>query len=381
MKYVDEYRDGEVAQGLAKAIAAEVRPDRRYNFMEFCGGHTHAISRYGVPDLLPVNVRMIHGPGCPVCVLPIGRIDLAIQLALERGVIVCTYADTVRVPASNGLSLMKAKARGGDIRMVYAVTDALKIARDNPGKDVVFFAIGFETTTPPTAVAIKAAQAEGLKNFSVLCCHVLTPSAIMNILESPEVRELGTVPLDGFIGPAHVSTVIGSRPYEFFAEEYRKPVVIAGFEPLDVMQAILMLVRQVNEGRATVENEFTRAVTPEGNEKAQNLVSDVFELRRSFEWRGLGEVPYSALRIREKYAEFDAERRYGLEYRPVPDNKACECGAILRGVKKPTDCKIFGTVCTPETPMGSCMVSSEGACAAHYTYGRHKDMETEHAQG
>ena len=375
MKYVDEFRDGALARRIGERIAAEVQPGRRYHFMEFCGGHTHAISRYGVADLLPAAVKMIHGPGCPVCVLPIGRIDLAIQLALERGVIVCTYADTVRVPASNGLSLMKAKARGGDIRMVYAVTDALKIARDNPEKEVVFFAIGFETTTPPTAVAIQLAQAEGLKNFSVLCCHVLTPSAIMNILESPEVRELGTVPLDGFIGPAHVSTVIGSRPYEFFAEEYRKPVVIAGFEPLDVMQAILMLVRQVNEGRATVENEFTRAVTPEGNEKAQNLVSDVFELRRSFEWRGLGEVPYSALRIREKYAEFDAERRYGLEYRPVPDNKACECGAILRGVKKPTDCKIFGTVCTPETPMGSCMVSSEGACAAHYTYGRHKDME------
>ncbi len=381
MKYVDEFRDGEVAQGLARAIAAEVRPDRRYNFMEFCGGHTHAISRYGVPDLLPANVRMIHGPGCPVCVLPIGRIDLAIQLALENGVILCTYADTLRIPASGGLSLMRAKAQGskltgrGDIRMVYAVTDALRIARDNPEKEVVFFAIGFETTTPPTAVAIKQARAEGLKNFSVLCCHVLTPSAIMNILESPEVRELGTVPLDGFIGPAHVSTVIGSRPYEFFAEEYRKPVVIAGFEPLDVMQAIRMLVRQVNEGRAEVENEFTRAVTPEGNEKAQNLVSEVFELRRSFEWRGLGEVPYSALKIRAAYADLDAERRFGLEYQPVPDNKACECGAILRGVKKPTDCKIFGTVCTPENPMGSCMVSSEGACAAHYTYGRHKDVE------
>ncbi len=371
MKYVDEFRDGSVAQGLASAIAAEVRPDRRYHFMEFCGGHTHAISRYGVPDLLPANVRMIHGPGCPVCVLPIGRIDLAIKLALEDGAILCTYADTVRVPASGGLSLMRAKARGGDIRMVYAVTDALKIARDNPGKQVVFFAIGFETTTPPTAVAIKQAEAEGLNNFSVLCCHVLTPSAIMNILESPEVRELGTVPLDGFIGPAHVSTVIGSRPYAFFAEEYRKPVVIAGFEPLDVMQAILMLVRQVNSGRAEVENEFTRAVTPDGNEKAQNLVSEVFELRRSFEWRGLGEVPYSALKIREAYAGFDAERRFNLEYRPVPDNKACECGAILRGVKQPTDCKIFGTVCTPENPMGSCMVSSEGACAAHYSYGRH----------
>ncbi|MDA8416665.1 MAG: hydrogenase formation protein HypD [Betaproteobacteria bacterium] len=373
MKYIDEFRDGEVAQGLAKAIACEVRDDRRYNFMEFCGGHTHAISRYGVPDLLPDNVRMIHGPGCPVCVLPIGRIDLAIYLALVKGVILCTYADTVRVPASDSLSLMKAKAAGGDIRMIYAVSDALKIARENPHKDVVFFAIGFETTTPPTAVAIKQAKAENLHNFSVLCCHVLTPSAIINILESPEVRELGTVPLDGFVGPAHVSIVIGSGPYEFFAKEYRKPVVIAGFEPLDVMQAILMLVRQVNEGRAEVENEFTRAVTPAGNIKAQSLVSEVFELRRSFEWRGLGEVPFSALKIRKDYAEFDAEQRYELEYKPVPDNKACECGAILRGVKKPTDCKIFGTVCTPENPMGSCMVSSEGACAAHYSYGRHND--------
>jgi hydrogenase expression/formation protein HypD len=373
MKYIDEFRDGEVAQGLANAIASEVRDDRRYNFMEFCGGHTHAISRYGVPDLLPDNVRMIHGPGCPVCVLPIGRIDLAIYLALVKGVILCTYADTVRVPASDSLSLMKAKAAGGDIRMIYAVSDALKIARENPHKEVVFFAIGFETTTPPTAVAIKQAKAENLHNFSVLCCHVLTPSAIINILESPEVRELGTVPLDGFVGPAHVSIVIGSGPYEFFAKEYRKPVVIAGFEPLDVMQAILMLVRQVNEGRAEVENEFTRAVTPAGNIKAQSLVSEVFELRRSFEWRGLGEVPFSALKIRKDYAEFDAEQRYELEYKPVPDNKACECGAILRGVKKPTDCKIFGTVCTPENPMGSCMVSSEGACAAHYSYGRHKD--------
>jgi hydrogenase expression/formation protein HypD len=375
MKYVDEFRDGDIAQGLAKAIASEVREDVRYNFMEFCGGHTHAISRYGVPDLLPPNVRMIHGPGCPVCVLPIGRIDMAIYLALVKNVILCTYADTVRIPASDNLSLMKAKAKGGDIRMVYAVTDALHIARENPDREVVFFAIGFETTTPPTAVAIKQAQAESLGNFSVLCCHVLTPSAITSILESPEVRELGTVPLDGFIGPAHVSTVIGSRPYECFAEEYQKPVVIAGFEPLDVMQAILMLIRQVNEGRAEVENEFTRAVTPEGNTKAQTLVSDVFELRDSFEWRGLGEVPYSALKIRPGYATFDAERRFELDYQQVPDHKACECGAVLRGVKKPTNCKIFGTVCTPENPMGSCMVSSEGACAAHYTYGRHKDYE------
>ncbi|TSA14848.1 MAG: hydrogenase formation protein HypD, partial [Comamonadaceae bacterium] len=354
--------------------AHSVQGDRRYSFMEFCGGHTHAISRYGLSDLLPQNVRMVHGPGCPVCVLPIGRVDMAIHLALQQNVILCTYGDTLRVPASNGLSLMKAKARGGDIRMVYSTLDALRLARENPQRQVVFFAIGFETTTPPTALAIQQAQLEQLSNFSVLCCHVLTPAAISQILESPEVRQWGTVPIDGFIGPAHVSTVIGSRPYEFFAEEYRKPVVIAGFEPLDVMQAILMLVRQVNEGRAEVENEFSRAVTREGNLKAQERVAEVFELRREFEWRGLGLVPYSALQIREKYAAFDAERRFHLEYQSVPDNKACECGAILRGVKRPQDCKIFGTVCTPENPIGSCMVSSEGACAAHYSYGRYKDM-------
>lgn len=374
MKYIDEFRDGELAKQIGERIHAEANPQRAYSFMEFCGGHTHAISRYGVLELLPANVRMVHGPGCPVCVLPIGRIDLAIRLALERDAIVCTYGDTMRVPASDSLSLIKAKARGGDIRMVYSAADALAIARANPQREVVFFAIGFETTTPPTALAIRDAQREGLANFSVLCCHVLTPSAITHILESPEVRQFGTVPIDGFVGPAHVSIVIGSAPYDHFAEEYRKPVVIAGFEPLDVMQAILMLVRQVNRGAAHVENEFTRAVTHEGNLRAQALVSEVFELRPSFEWRGLGEVPYSALKIREAFAAFDAERRFDLAYQSVPDNKACECGAILRGVKRPTDCKIFGTVCTPENPVGSCMVSSEGACAAHYTYGRFRDI-------
>ena len=374
MKYIDEFRDGELARKIAARLAAEVQPGRSYSFMEFCGGHTHAISRYGVAELLPPNVRMVHGPGCPVCVLPIGRIDLAIQLALEQSAIVCTYGDTLRVPASRGLSLVKAKARGGDIRMVYSAADALAIARQNPEREVVFFAIGFETTTPPTALVIRNAQREGLGNFSVLCCHVLTPSAITHILQSPEVRQYGTVPIDGFIGPAHVSIIIGSAPYEHFAEEYRKPVVIAGFEPLDVMQAVLMLVRQVNDGRYEVENEFTRAVDREGNLNAQALVAEVFELRTSFEWRGLGEVPYSALKIRPAFAQFDAERRFSLDYKPVADNKACECGAILRGVKKPTDCKIFGTVCTPENPVGSCMVSSEGACAAHYSYGRFRDI-------
>jgi hydrogenase expression/formation protein HypD len=374
MKYIDEYRDGKLGRQIAARIAAEADPARSYSFMEFCGGHTHAISRYGVTELLPKNVRMVHGPGCPVCVLPIGRIDQAIDLALKRGVIVTTYADTLRVPASGDLSMMKAKARGADIRMVYSVNDALKIARDNPEREVVFFAIGFETTTPPTALALQTAQREALQNFSVLCCHVLTPAAITHILESPEVKDWHTVPLDGFVGPAHVSILIGSRPYEGFAVQYQKPVVIAGFEPLDVMQAILMLVRQINEGRAVVENEFTRAVTRDGNAAAIKVVAEVMEMRDSFEWRGLGEVPHSALKIRPEYAQWDAERKFDLHYRAVADHKQCECGAILRGLKRPTDCKLFGTVCTPESPMGSCMVSSEGACAAHYSYGRFRDI-------
>ncbi len=376
MKYVDEFRDGKLARGLAAAIARTVLTTRSYRLMEFCGGHTHAIARYGLRDLLPANVQMIHGPGCPVCVLPIGRIDQAIRLALDRGVILCAYGDTLRVPASGGLSLLKARAQSGDVRMIYSAADALKLARENPQREVVFFAIGFETTTPPTALVIQQAQAEDLKNFSVLCNHVLTPAAMTHILESPEVRDYGSVPLDGFIGPAHVSTIIGSRPYEFFAEEYRKPVVIAGFEPLDVMQAILMLVTQINQGRSEVENQFRRAVTRAGNLKAQAVVAEVFELRRSFEWRGLGETPYSALKIRAPFAGFDAERRYGLDYVSAPDHKACECGAILRGVKQPQECKIFGTVCTPDTPVGACMVSSEGACAAHYTYGRFSDTQS-----
>lgn len=374
MKYIAEFRDGDGARHIAENIKLEARPDKSYHFMEFCGGHTHAISRYGIADLLPPNVRMIHGPGCPVCVLPIGRIDLAIRLALDRGVMICTYGDTMRVPASDSLSLIKAKARGADIRMVYSAHDALKLAEQHPDREVVFLAIGFETTTPPTALVLRDAAARAVGNFSVLCCHVLTPSAITHILESAEVRTLGTVPIDGFIGPAHVSIVIGSEPYEHFAQEYRKPVVITGFEPMDVMQGILMLVRQINTGRAEVENEFSRAVTREGNLVAQNLVSQIFELRESFEWRGLGEVPYSALKIRPAYAAWDAERKFDLHYASVPDHKQCECGAILRGVKRPQDCKLFGTVCTPESPMGSCMVSNEGACAAHYSYGRFRSV-------
>ncbi|UWU95542.1 hydrogenase formation protein HypD [Bradyrhizobium sp. CB1015] len=375
MKYADEFRDKEIALGLAKAIRVEADPERAYRFMEFCGGHTHAISRYGLEDLLPKNVRMIHGPGCPVCVLPAGRIDMAIRLAERPDIILCVYGDLMRVPGSQGGSLLKAKARGADIRMVYSTIDALGIAEENPGREIVFFAIGFETTTPPTAVMIRLAEKKQLENFSVFCNHVLTPPAMQNILESPDIRNIGRVEIDGFVGPAHVSTIIGTAPYEFFAEEFGKPVVIAGFEPLDMMQAILMLVRQVNEHRHEVENQYSRAVTRDGNLRAKEEVSDIFELRDQFEWRGLGQVPYSGLKLKRSYAKYDAEIRFGMNELRVDDNPACECGAILRGVKKPVDCKLFGTVCTPETPMGSCMVSSEGACAAHWTYGRFRDHQ------
>ncbi|MEZ6021053.1 MAG: hydrogenase formation protein HypD [Planctomycetota bacterium] len=370
MKYIQEFRDGDLARTLAGSIAAEVQPGRTYRLMEFCGGHTHAIFRYGVQDWMPAAVEFVHGPGCPVCVLPIGRIDQAMALVLEHGVILCTYGDLLRVPASKRRTLAGIRAEGGDVRMVQSTTEALRVAEANPDKQVVFMAIGFETTTPPTAVALLEAKKRGLANFTVFCNHVLTPAAMHSIMGGDAQQR---VPIDGFFGPSHVSSVIGSRPYEPFVERFRRPVVIAGFEPLDVMQAARMLIRQINEGRAEVENEYTRVVTREGNRKAQELVDRVFELRPSFEWRGLGSVPDSALMIRAEFAQWDAEQRFSIER---PENKeavkACECPAILRGEKKPTDCKLFGTACTPENPMGSCMVSSEGACAAYWTYGRHR---------
>ncbi|TDX66601.1 hydrogenase maturation protein HypD [Methylosinus sp. sav-2] len=372
MKHVDEYRDGDLARAIAQRIAAEAQSDRQYRFMEFCGGHTHAISRYGIEDLLPENIRLIHGPGCPVCVLPMGRIDDAIRLAAREEVTLCTYADLMRVPASGGSSLMKAKADGADIRMVYSTLDAIAIAEKEPQRQVVFFAIGFETTTPPTALAIRLAQKKGLTNFSIFCNHVLTPAAMQAILDTDDGVEI-----EGFVGPAHVSTVIGSAPYRRFSTDYRKPVVIAGFEPLDVLQAILMLVRQINEGRCEIENQYRRAVTESGNAKAIDEVAEIFELREAFEWRGLGEIPHSALKLREAYAEFDAERRFPVATKPARDNPACECGAILRGQKRPQDCKLFGVACTPETPMGSCMVSSEGSCAAYWAYGRFRQYQNE----
>lgn len=365
MKYISEFRDSQLAAKLAKQIAAEVDPNRQYRLMEFCGGHTHALHRYGVLNLLPDNIDMIHGPGCPVCVLPIARIDQAIALAKMPDTIFCSYADMLRVPGTNQNSLLQAKAAGADVRMVYSVADALRIAREHPERNVIFFAIGFETTTPPTAVALMTAQRDNLRNFSVFCNHVLTPVAMAGLLSSSE-----DVKLDGFVGPAHVSIVIGSDAYNTVAQQFHKPVVIAGFEPLDMMQSILMLVRMVNQGEYGVQNQYTRAVNPQGNTKSQALMAETLELRDTFEWRGLGFIPQSALKIRPGYQDFDAEIRFPLDLPPGQEHKACECPSILRGLKKPHDCKLFGIACTPDNPLGSCMVSSEGACAAYYAYGR-----------
>ena len=378
MKYIDEFRDQTVARGLAEAITAAVEPGREYRLMEFCGGHTHAIFRYGVPDLMPANLRFVHGPGCPVCVLPIARLDQAIALAERHRVTLCTYGDLMRVPASGGRSLLTAKAGGADVRLVYSTQDALALARREPERQVVFLAIGFETTTPPTAVALKAARAEGLTNFSVFCNHVLTPPALRAILAAAAPD---AVQIDGILGPSHVSTVIGSRPYAFVPEVFGTPLVIAGFEPLDVMHATLMLVHQINAGEHRVENQYTRAVTETGNAKAQALMAEVFTRRAEFEWRGLGWLPDSALAIAEPYADLDAERRFPVEVAAAREVKGCDCPSILRGVKRPTDCRLFGTACTPQTPLGACMVSSEGACAAYWSYGRFRAAKPRPAAG
>jgi hydrogenase expression/formation protein HypD len=376
IRYVDEFRDADLSRSVCRRILEESAPGREYRFMEFCGGHTHAIYRYGILDLLPPSIRLQHGPGCPVCVLPMARIDLAIELALSKGVILASFGDMLRVPGSHGLSLLKARARGADIRMVYSPLETLAIARENPGKDVVFFAIGFETTTPPTAILIRDILKAGIENLSVFSNHVLTPPALRALLETSENAEGDTPGIEGFIGPSHVSTIIGTEAYGFVASRFRRPIVISGFEPLDILQSIHWLVRQVNAGEARVENQFSRAVGPLGNTKAREEIDRYFELRPTFEWRGLGFIPKSALQIRPEFSHLDAECRFSLTERRVADPKACECGEILRGVKSPQDCRIFGTICTPDNPIGSCMVSSEGACAAYYNYGQFRSVES-----
>jgi hydrogenase expression/formation protein HypD len=370
MKYIKEFRDGNKAKAVAAQIEKEMKQD--YAFMEFCGGHTHAIFRYGVQELLPPQIKMIHGPGCPVCILPEKVIKQAIDLTQDPDILFCSYGDLLRVPGPKGDSLLKAKARGANVSMVYSPIDALKMAKNNPDKKIVFMGIGFETTAPATAVAIKMAFDQNLTNFFVFCNHVLTPSAIQNIFHSPELRNMKELKIDGLLGPSHVSSIIGTKPYEYFTEEFEKPVVVAGFEPLDVLQAILMLIRQVNEKRAVVENQYIRVVDQEGNKTAKDLVADIFELERNFEWRGLGSIPYSSLKIKKKYQEFDIKKQVKLNEEQVFGHKACQCGAILRGVKTALDCKLFGNPCTPENPLGPCMVSAEGACGAYYHW--HKNQ-------
>ena len=363
MKYVDEYRDADTARALATGIAALCEPGKRYAFMEICGGHTHTIYKHGLEDHLPEAISLVHGPGCPVCVIPMGRVDDAIALAEHDEVIMTSFGDMMRVPGGKG-SFFDSKAQGADIRMVYSPLDSLKIARKNPDKRVIFFAIGFETTTPSTAMTVLRAAAEGLDNFAVFCNHVRVTPAITAILDSPDLR------LDGFVGPGHVSTVIGCEPYEYIARDHGKPIVTSGFEPLDILTSIYKLMRQLSEGRCEVENEYSRVVPWAGNPKALAVIDKVMEVRETFEWRGLGWIPDSAMRLREEYAAFDAERIYEVPGVRVADPKACQCGEVLRGVIKPWECKVFGTACTPETPIGTCMVSSEGACAAYYNFGR-----------
>jgi len=362
MKYVDEYRDPELAKRISNEIA-KLSASRPLKLMEVCGGHTHTIYKHGIEDVLPQNIDLIHGPGCPVCVLPMGRIDDAIAIARMDDVIFTTFGDMMRVPGSKG-SLLDAKADGADVRFVYSPLDALKLARQHPDRKVVFFAIGFETTAPSTAVTLLRAKAEGIKNFSVFCNHVNIIPAMKAILDSPDLR------LDGFIGAGHVSMVIGMRPYNFVARDHRKPVVIAGFEPLDIIQAIYMIVKQLAEGRSEVENQYSRVVRPEGNVKALQSMAQTMELRPFFEWRGLGFITHSALKVRPEFADWDAELLYEVPGLRVADPKACQCGEVLKGVIKPWECKVFGTACTPETPIGTCMVSPEGACAAYFNYGR-----------
>lgn len=367
MKYVDEFRNPQKAQAVLQQITTLgaklcAQKEHAIKIMEVCGGHTHSIFKYGLEHLLPSTVELVHGPGCPVCIMPKGRLDDAIALSQNPEVVLTTFGDVMRVPGSES-NLMETRAQGADIRMVYSPLDALAIARSNPDRQVVFFAIGFETTAPSSALTVLQAENEGIPNFSLFCNHVLVVPALEALLSNPDLQ------LDGFVGPGHVSTVIGWQPYRMIAEHYRKPVVISGFEPLDILQSIWMMLKQLEADRCEVENQYTRLVQPTGNRLALAAVDKVFEIRDHFEWRGLGQIPASGLQLRPAYAAFDAEAQFTLPGQQVADHRACQCGEILKGMLKPWECKVFGTACTPEHPIGACMVSSEGACAAYFKYG------------
>jgi hydrogenase expression/formation protein HypD len=371
MRFVDEFRQPELITRTAEEIRRLADPARHYRFMEVCGGHTHAIYRFGLMDLLPPNIELVHGPGCPVCVLPMGRIDDGLSIAEDPNVIFAAFGDMMRVPGTHG-SPLEYKARGMDVRIVYSPTDALKLARKNPDKHVMFFAIGFETTAPSTALTLMRAKSEGIPNFSVFSNHVTIIPAIRAILDSPDMR------IDAFIGPGHVSTVIGCRPYGWIASDEGKPIAVSGFEPLDVLQSIVMLLRQLKDGTAIVENNYKRVVPWEGNKAALKAIAEVFEIRPYFEWRGLGFISQSALRLKDSYAQWDAEKRFSVPGVRVTDPKAAQCGEVLKGVLKPAQCKLFAKECTPEHPIGALMVSSEGSCAAYYSYAMRKSPELVH---
>ena len=370
MNYATEFRDPGAVRALLTAIARtadQIGATRAkpLHIMEICGGHTHSIFRYGLDTLIHQGVEFVHGPGCPVCVLPMARVDECVQIAELPGVIFTTFGDAMRVPGHRK-SLLQAKAGGADIRIVYSPLDALELARRNPGHEVVFFGLGFETTTPATALSIQQAAREGLGNFSVFCNHVTVPEPIRALLGDPDMT------LDGFIGPGHVSMVIGIHPYDFVAQDFGKPLVVAGFEPTDLLQSVLMVLTQIAEGRAEIENQYARVVPEHGNPASLAAIADVYERRPSFEWRGLGEIDASGLRIKARYAAFDAEEKFGIGYaagtRNVPETPGCACGSVMMGKIKPPQCPQFGRGCTPEMPLGALMVSSEGACAAYWTY-------------
>ena len=371
MRYVDEYRDPALIAGVARELARTVEPGRQYRIMEVCGGHTHAIYRHGLRDVLPDNLELVHGPGCPVCVLPTGRVDDGLSIARQPDTILTCFGDMLRVPGSAGTPL-ELKATGADIRMVYSPLDAIRLAQENSQKHVCFFAIGFETTAPSTALTVMRAQALGLRNFSVFANHVTIVPAMRAILDAPDMR------LDGFVGPGHVASITGCRPYEFIASDYGKPVVVSGFEPLDILESLLMIVRQLNAGEARVENQYRRIVPWDGSRPALGALARVFAVRPTFEWRGLGFIPHSALALRPEFSAWDAEVRFEIPGLRVTDPSAAQCGEVLTGSLKPPECKLFGTVCNPERPVGALMVSSEGACAAHYRYARHA-AESAHA--
>ncbi|MDD9739495.1 MULTISPECIES: hydrogenase formation protein HypD [Marinovum] len=367
MKYADEFRDPVLARKVLNRIERTLdripMPEGRpLHIMEVCGGHTHSIFRYGLQKLVPDSIEFVHGPGCPVCVLPMGRVDDCVTLAEQPQVIFTTFGDAMRVPGSKG-SLIEAKARGADVRMVYSPLDALELARRHPEREVVFFALGFETTMPSTALTLLQAAEEGVENFSMICQHITIIPTLKALLSDPQCL------IDGFIGPGHVSMVIGNRGYGFIPDDYGKPFVVAGFEPLDLLQSLWMVLEQMAEGRASVENQYARVVPEDGNTAALRAMAEVYEDRESCDWRGLGAIDRSGVRIRAAYADFDAERKFGLVPADVADPAICQCGEVVRGQLKPHMCRAFGKECTPATPLGALMVSSEGACAAYHQYG------------